>query len=719
MSISNAYSTGSLPPMDLPNLPGIKRNVGAINPKLYREFKSSQPNTPALTPLNDSFPLSPSFDENSFDIDNNMTLDTYFESAQKLQEYSKILNSFPRQGTAYNDVNGRYSLVSQKQDRINKSRSLPYTTQNSLPAFVTNTSKVFTFLGLFSEKLQNSEGYDTRKVEIRVFLEDNSIEIREPKVENSGTWQGKFLKRHQIVKPSNQNDQGGPRLYYTLEDFYAGAQLDIYNRVYTILDCDRAAKDYFYDLGLSFGEPLELPASVYDPSKRSSMSRSSSKSRVKSVPGTASSNESVSTGTGTAKSKKSSKAGFFEYDRKVLRFYGVWDCRAILFGDEIKVRLHYSLADDCLELVPVNERNSGRPFMAKFLKRSKILKPLPQSGLEDSFGDLRIETGSLASSKGGGSAFRGSTRGTNRPSTSASTYSAEPSIISGEEYIPLTTPYHWTDLKIGQTVQIGAMSVMLVDADEFTREFYNSKNMPLTPPIELPKPVYPVLQTTIPPYNGFGSEEDSLQTCKASLIPSVPMKDGMKAKMYQGMILRYNAKLANPKEADRSRSFIIQVHLEDDTIQIREPPIRNSGHKGGIFLARCKIESHGSDEPKLELKDIFIGGTVTILAHKFIVNDADAYSLKYMENSPSIYEYSNIKLINEKLKEYKEVLQRVILTHPGLGSTIVNVDELMNILAKIGLDLVKQEGVTLLRSIDVYHTGSIRLTKLLKHIMDL
>ncbi|RYG67673.1 hypothetical protein EON64_06920 [archaeon] len=51
----------------------------------------------------------------------------------------------------------------------------------------------------------------------------------------------------------------------------------------------------------------------------------------------------------------------------------------------------------------------------------------------------------------------------------------------------------------------------------------------------------------IPPYNGFGSEEDSLQTCKASLIPTAPMKDGMKAKLFQGMILRYKATMHNPK----------------------------------------------------------------------------------------------------------------------------------------------------------------------------
>jgi hypothetical protein len=53
--------------------------------------------------------------------------------------------------------------------------------------------------------------------------------------------------------------------------------------------------------------------------------------------------------------------------------------------------------------------------------------------------------------------------------------------------------------------------------------------------------------TTIPPYNGFGSEEDSLQTCKQTLVLSAPTKDGAKLKQLAGMILRYEAILANPE----------------------------------------------------------------------------------------------------------------------------------------------------------------------------
>ena len=85
-----------------------------------------------------------------------------------------------------------------------------------------------------------------------------------------------------------------------------------------------------------------------------------------------------------------------------------------------------------------------------------------------------------------------------------------------------------------------------IDADDFTREFYSSKMMPLDSPIIRPTPEYPTLQEIIPTYNGFGSEEDSLQTCKHTLIPTAPSKDGAKLKALANMIMRYEAILADP-----------------------------------------------------------------------------------------------------------------------------------------------------------------------------
>ncbi len=172
------------------------------------------------------------------------------------------------------------------------------------------------------------------------------------------------------------------------------------------------------------------------------------------------------------------------------------------------------------------------------------------------------------------------------------------------------------------------------------------------------------------------------------------------------------------QEADKSRQFIIQIHLEDDTFQIREPPVRNSGHKGGIFLARCKLESHDGTKP-LEPQDVFIGATVSILSHKFDVLDCDQYTFKYMEDNSSQWKCSDLKTVEAKLSPKKDIIQRLIVTYPALTSRNMDVKELYAILVRAGLTIIPQEAHTIFRAVDTHRTGTIKMTKMLKYIMDL
>lgn len=86
----------------------------------------------------------------------------------------------------------------------------------------------------------------------------------------------------------------------------------------------------------------------------------------------------------------------------------------------------------------------------------------------------------------------------------------------------------------------------------------------------------------IPPHNGVGSEEDSLGYIYR-LIPKPPRKDFFKW-VDQQISLRFNAVFANPKPEDSLRQFIITYFLNDDSLQIYEPPAKNSGFWNGKFL---------------------------------------------------------------------------------------------------------------------------------------
>jgi len=352
------------------------------------------------------------------------------------------------------------------------------------------------------------------------------------------------------------------------------------------------------------------------------------------------------------------------------------------------------LADDTMEVLPINTRNSGRDKVQKLLKKTKVMMPFP--GLESLASTY--SKASLGEGEGGG--------GTSRASSPTST-------MSGSNYVKAvpSRPYHWTDLHIGDMLPVASMNVVLVDVDEFTREFYQSKRMPLAPPIVQEVVEYKRTKPTTPPHTGFGSEADSLTSCKGSLIPPVPHKDGAKQKLYQGMVLRFCASVENPKPADKTRCFIIQIFLEDDTLQIIEPPSRNSGHKGGVFLSR-------SDLKPLLPQDVFVGTTVSIHNHRFVVTDADEYTMHYMDENVGVWSQSSLSLIVRAMSARKEVLTRLILTTPGLSSLEVALDAVDDLFRRAGLSLVRQQVATVFRTLDLRRTGLVKLTKVLKFLLD-
>ena len=90
-----------------------------------------------------------------------------------------------------------------------------------------------------------------------------------------------------------------------------------------------------------------------------------------------------------------------------------------------------------------------------------------------------------------------------------------------------------------------------------------------------------------PPYNGWGSEEDSLCSCMG-LLPKPPKRDFIKfmEKDRRGLdsnVLRFLARMNTTKPIDQERRFIISYYLSDDTISVFEPPVRNSGIQNDSF----------------------------------------------------------------------------------------------------------------------------------------
>ena len=143
-----------------------------------------------------------------------------------------------------------------------------------------------------------------------------------------------------------------------------------------------------------------------------------------------------------------------------------------------------------------------------------------------------------------------------------------------------------------------------------------------------------------------------------------------------------------------------------------EPPLRNTGHKGGVFLTRCKLPV------PIEAKDLFLGASVSILAHKFNILDADLYTLKFMEAHTEIWDQCNFPLIMKRVVKKKEAIKKVLLLSPGLSTEFLDLTSMQVIFEKANCILLKQEVCTIFRQIDQSRTGSVKMSKLLKFILD-
>ena len=65
---------------------------------------------------------------------------------------------------------------------------------------------------------------------------------------------------------------------------------------------------------------------------------------------------------------------WLENNKKVLRFFCVWDNRQGMYGDRRPYVLNFYLEDDTVEILEVQDSNNGRDPYPQFLKRGKMPK---------------------------------------------------------------------------------------------------------------------------------------------------------------------------------------------------------------------------------------------------------------------------------------------------------------------------------------------------------
>ncbi|KAM6384024.1 EF-hand domain-containing family member C2 isoform 1-T1 [Alca torda] len=521
------------------------------------------------------------------------------------------------------------------------------------PAWVAFDKQVLSFDAYFEEEVpdKNQELYRIRHCKIYFYLEDDTIQVIEPQVKNSGITQGTIVRRHRIPLPPPHEDQ-----FYTIDHFNINIEVILYARRYKIIDCDQFTKNFLRKMGVRLNPPADRPDDPYTKERQKileSMKPLRPYERIDTL------------------------KQFLEHDGQVLRFFCVWDDPESMFHDPRELVLHYYLSDDTIDIKEIIPVNSGRDAVPLFLRRDKLPKYAPpglyQPGTITSRTVLNV-FGKLVGN-------RGRYILDNRKTGAVH-----------QEF------YRDSDLKIGAVINVWGRKIILCDCDEFTKEYYRTKyGIEDFTPVAYKAPPPPKPEKTFPPYTGFGSEEDSLCSCMGLLLKP-PQKDFRKfmEKDRSGMesnILRFLAKLITDSPIDRDRKFIISYFLSDDTISVFEQVQQNTGILGGKFLERGRIKKPGQElfksEPSeyFKAQDLFVGARVCFHGHNFLLVNADEYTFNYMEKHTNEFCMADIGIILKKLKDTAEPrsreIRQVFAAADPEHSKVIEYEPFRNLIASI------------------------------------
>ncbi|XP_037916196.1 EF-hand domain-containing family member C2-like [Hermetia illucens] len=538
------------------------------------------------------------------------------------------------------------------------------------PGWLSFDKQMLTFHAYFKESLEevNQAPYQVRHVKIYYFLEDDTVQVVEPQVLNSGIPQGCLVSRQRIPHAAPCTND-----FITLLDLNVDKTVRIYDRVYHITGCDKFTRHFLNRAGISVPDEIPSPLDPFTEMRKRKLTGAHAKkpNRVEDTLGQ-----------------------FLAYDRQILKFDAYWNDRSE-FGELRKLQLYYYLADDTIEIKEIYAPNSGRDGPAVFLKRSLLPKEwigLPQPGGDAQPTILNVLGGGL---RGGRFMIDGLDMNNRKENC-----------------------YRDNDLVIGAHINVYGRDVVLVDCDAFTKNYYRKKyGIELFNPVPYPqnfkKECIDTSQRDLPPFNGWGSHIDSEGNCK-TVEPKAPQFDFKKFFKYDRCVLRFGAKMISPIPENCDRVFIISYYLADDTLSIFELASRNSGFYGGEFFKRDTFylpdqEWFTSKRPEIyKAHHFYIGAMRRLRDHLFRIVTADEFTLLYMENHPANFPLSDVKTILKKIREtlqtnYKEFIRKKMegvctMDLDGQKVSLICFDNVRNALIELlGERITEQEIISLCR----------------------
>jgi len=451
------------------------------------------------------------------------------------------------------------------------------------PAWLKHDKQVLRFYGFFQETVTErpDENARYRHVSIMFHMEDGTMSMNEPKVENSGIAQGSFLKRQKVWREDGL-------AYIGPDDLRVGSEITIFGRTIHISGCDRFTRWFFEQNGISL--PPEEPM-VEDEWHKTYKLRKIIEKGQKPLTKAQVEAKNLAKFMSGAPHVDMKFTQFALNERKVLRFKAFWDDHTP-YGARMYFIIHYFLADNTVEINMAQCRNSGRDAYPMFMKRGQLSK--------------------------------------------TTQVLAVPGLLAAEGQI-----YYPQDFRVGASINVWGRKLVIYDCDDATQKFYKEyldidqrKGC-----IDVSEKPVTHLKLTPVPHTGVGREEDSLINCQM-IQPKPPKVDLERLMLYHGEILRFECKMMNGEPEDELRRLVIAYYLADDEVAVFEVPVRNSGHMGGRFSEKRRMKNPDTGE-YFKIGDLFVGQTVTIAAQPLQITRADEHCLQYLEAHPDEFPYAS------------------------------------------------------------------------------
>ncbi|XP_063979498.1 EF-hand domain-containing protein 1-like [Diachasmimorpha longicaudata] len=238
-----------------------------------------------------------------------------------------------------------YENFLQYDPSLTYGRNKDYPCRQVIPHYVLFAQKCLKFKAFFRQSVFNSpmEHFRIRHVNIIYFLEDDTMCVIEPSVDNAGLQQGKLVRRGKIPKENSPT-------FYHWKDLNVGINISIYGVVYHTVDCDTFTEEYMRSQGIDPGNREQPPPDSYtqDRLAKLAVSRASSSRSKKPRP------------------EEDPRRRFLEFDGMVLTFDAIWN--------EDSYQIMYFLTDDTIAVKEMIRPNSGKDPNRMLLKKTKIPK---------------------------------------------------------------------------------------------------------------------------------------------------------------------------------------------------------------------------------------------------------------------------------------------------------------------------------------------------------